>query len=194
MRHPPSCHCRACLSRRSSKGEVDPAIPRSAVGAIRVVMAGLACLGVARRAKSGPGHPAFLSGVAGTSPATTTLDPVREEKRLRPQRLTRHAHRSRTGLKILLFQNLISAYREAVPFRPRGAPGSSPAWSGMRRPRRDCGPFVRSAELTRQGVSQGSERTMTRSRGGRPKDPAMRRYQAFSQGAKDVAPLGVASR
>ena len=36
-----------------------------------------------------------------------------------------------------------SKYTYAVPFRPRGAPASSPAWSGMRRPRRVCGPFAR---------------------------------------------------
>jgi hypothetical protein len=67
-------------------------------------------------------------------------------------------------------------------------------WSGMRRPRRDCGPFCAAAEPVEARLSRGRERTMTRSRGGRPKDPAMRRCQAFSQGARRVAPLGVASR
>jgi hypothetical protein len=32
-------------------------------------------------------------------------------------------------------------YLLTVPLRPRGAPVSSPAWSGMRRTRRDHGPF-----------------------------------------------------
>src|SRR6187431_1853663 len=79
-----------------------------------------------------------------------------------------------------------------IPFRPRGAPVSSPVWSGMRRTRRDCGPFARgfAVEANPREVVKG--RTI-RDRGGRPKDPAMRRRQAFSQGAKRVAPLGVAS-
>jgi len=42
-------------------------------------------------------------------------------------------------LTFLLNRNI----RTAVPFRPSGAPASSPAWSGMRRPRRVCGPFAR---------------------------------------------------
>ena len=47
-------------------------------------------------------------------------------------------HRNNT-LTFLFNRNI----HMAVPFRPRGAPASSPAWSGMRRPRRVCGPFAR---------------------------------------------------
>ena len=55
--------------------------------------------------------------------------------------------------------------------------------SGMRRTRRVCGPFVRWRAVKARQL-QSSERTMTRRRGGRPKDPAMRRCPAFSQGAR----------
>ena len=64
----------------------------------------------------------------------------------------------------------------------------------MRRSRRVCGPFVQGGVAQMPRSLQSSERTMTRIRGGRPKDPAIRRCKDSVKAPRHVAPLGVASR